>query len=664
MPGRELRALLESEQRLRAIYDGTYEYIGVLAPDGTLLEANRASLEFAAGTTRADVVGKPFWETVWFAHTPGAPEKLRAAIARAAAGETFRVEWPLRRPSGEVVVFDFSLRPIRDEHGAVVLIVPEGRDITDLKRAEQVAQYQEQRYRLLFERTTDGIWLADQQGRFVDANPAACRMLGYSHAEHVALSVDDVVRPTDRPRLQGLMARLAEGVTVTDVWDIRRADGTYLPLELSHAFTPDGLWQANGRDITVRQRVEAEREQRRQDEHEISELLQRSLLPVLAGLDGQDLAVRYEAALDALEVGGDWYDAIALDGGRLAVAVGDVVGKGAAAAAAMGQLRSAARALLLEGHGPARMLTILDDFARRIPDARCSTLFCALIDPASGQVVYSSAGHPPGILDSGERDDPGGQHYELLEDAQSVPLAVLADLERPQATVTLRPGSTLLLYTDGLVERRGLSIDVGIKAAAAVLSDVRTLDLAGCASRLTNELVDPTHDDDVAFLIYRYGASPVGHGATGTVGAGLASAGAAPVAAAPGFAAGVPLSVRFPADPDELRGMRITLRDWFTALGLGALTANELLHAIGEVASNAIEHGSLLDPARSVAITGEQDPGWIRVAVSDDGQWVEPVPDSGRGRGLTLARALVDRLEISATGTGTTVHLTKRTTTP
>ncbi|HYY17283.1 MAG TPA: PAS domain S-box protein, partial [Streptosporangiaceae bacterium] len=432
--------MLESEQRLRAIYDGTYEYIGVLSRDGTLLEANRASLEFAPGTTREDVVGRPFWETVWFASTPGAPEKLREAIARAAAGETFRVEWPLRRPTGEVVVFDFSLRPIRDEHGDVVLIVPEGRDITDLKRAELTARHQEERYRLLFERTSDGIWLADQQGRFVDANPAACRMLGYPREDHVRLSVADLIRPEDTLRLQALTAVLAAGEEVTDVWDIRRADGTYLTLELSHAFTPDGLWQANGRDITERQQAEAAREQQRQSEHEVSELLQRSLLPLLAELDGEGLAVRYEPAVDALEVGGDWYDAIALAGGALAVAVGDVVGKGAAAAAVMGQLRSAARVLLLEGHGPAQVLSTLDNFARRIPEARCSTMFCALIDRTTGTVSYSSAGHPPAILDPGPPGvfgTPGGRGYELLEGAQSVPLAVLNDLERPQATTTL-----------------------------------------------------------------------------------------------------------------------------------------------------------------------------------------------------------------------------------
>ncbi len=127
--------LRESQERLRAIYDGTYEYIGLLAPDGTLLEANRASLEFA-GNTREDIVGRPFWDTPWFTATPGAPEAVRDGVARAAAGEFVRFEAAVRRPSGECPVFDISFHPIRNDRGEVVLIVPEGRDITDLKRAE------------------------------------------------------------------------------------------------------------------------------------------------------------------------------------------------------------------------------------------------------------------------------------------------------------------------------------------------------------------------------------------------------------------------------------------------------------------------------------------------------------------------------------------------
>lgn len=129
-------ALHDSQERLRAIYDGTWEYIGLLAPDGTLLEANRASLQFANNTLE-DVVGRKFWDTPWFTATPGAPDRVRESIARAAAGESVQFEAALFRPSGECPIFEISFHPIRNEQGQVVLIVPEARDITDRKRAEE-----------------------------------------------------------------------------------------------------------------------------------------------------------------------------------------------------------------------------------------------------------------------------------------------------------------------------------------------------------------------------------------------------------------------------------------------------------------------------------------------------------------------------------------------
>jgi PAS domain S-box-containing protein len=128
-------ALRQSQARLRAIYDGTFGYIGLLAPDGTLLEANRASLEFA-NNTREDVIGKLFWDTPWFTATPGAPAAVRAAFLRAATGEYVRFEAALHRPSGEVPTFDISFHPIRNERDEVVLIVPEGHDVTERVQAE------------------------------------------------------------------------------------------------------------------------------------------------------------------------------------------------------------------------------------------------------------------------------------------------------------------------------------------------------------------------------------------------------------------------------------------------------------------------------------------------------------------------------------------------
>jgi PAS domain S-box-containing protein len=128
-------ALRESETRLSAIYSSSHEYIGIITPEGVVLDCNRASLEFA-GNTREDVIGRNFWETPWFIHTPGAPEMVRETIAIAAAGKSVRQQITLIRPTGEALPFDFSIAPVRDASGKVVFLIPEGRDITELKQAE------------------------------------------------------------------------------------------------------------------------------------------------------------------------------------------------------------------------------------------------------------------------------------------------------------------------------------------------------------------------------------------------------------------------------------------------------------------------------------------------------------------------------------------------
>ncbi len=129
------RKLQESEARLNAIYSTTQEYIGLLTPAGIILHCNDASLEFARNT-REEVIGLHFADAPWWIHTPGAPEMLRQWIARSAAGETIRSEAALNRPSGETPIFDFSLTPVRDPSGEIIFLIPEGRDITELKHAE------------------------------------------------------------------------------------------------------------------------------------------------------------------------------------------------------------------------------------------------------------------------------------------------------------------------------------------------------------------------------------------------------------------------------------------------------------------------------------------------------------------------------------------------
>ena len=230
---------------------------------------------------------------------------------------------------------------------------------------------------------------------------------------------------------------------------------------------------------------------------ETSLTLQRAMLPPVQPPPG--FAVRYEPAVPPLEIGGDWYDVLPIGEHRIGIVVGDCVGRGLPAAAIMGQLPSSARALLINGAEPALLLEQLDSAASLIPNAYCTTVFLAILDTESGVLQYSNAGHMPAVLAG---PDTG---TTLLTDAASVPLAVRRDESRPQTTRVLPPGSALMLFTDGLVERKHESIDDGINRAAEVLVETMTSPLDMIADTVLRELAPPAgYDDDVAMVIYRH----------------------------------------------------------------------------------------------------------------------------------------------------------------
>lgn len=220
-------ALLQSERKLRAIYDGTHEYIGLLSVDGTLLDANRALLEFA-GSRREDVVGQPFSDMVWFQYTAGAPELVRQAIGRAARGEFVRFEAPIVDPSGATRQFDISFYPIQNEDGEVTLIVPEGREITELRRADRALIESEARYRAVGEAIDFGIWVCDAEGRNTYVSESFLRLTGLTQEQCSNFGWRDVLHPDEAEKT---IADWQHCVQTNGTWDrehrIRGVDGKW-----------------------------------------------------------------------------------------------------------------------------------------------------------------------------------------------------------------------------------------------------------------------------------------------------------------------------------------------------------------------------------------------------------------------------------------------------
>ncbi|MDG4800312.1 SpoIIE family protein phosphatase [Micromonospora sp. WMMD980] len=335
-------------------------------------------------------------------------------------------------------------------------------------------------------------------------------------------------------------------------------------------------------------------------------------------------AVRYAPATLPLKVGGDWYDTVELPDGRIGIVVGDCVGHGLRAATVMGQLRSACRALLLQDASPARTLVALDRFAALLPGAQCATVFCGVLDPATGRLVYSSAGHPPAVV-----AHPDGT-IALLDQGRSRPLAVRAGRDRPEAEVTVPARATLMLYTDGLVERRRQPLTAGIDRATATIQEGRSTPIDDLASEVMARLApDGGYDDDVALLLYRH----------------------------PG-----PLELDFPAESSRLAEVRTALRGWLDRCGLTPTHSYNVLVAAGEACANAIEHGHRDRPGGRIRLRAAATADALRVSVTDSGHWRDQnrPPDPSRGRGLVLMRALMDSITVTPGTTGTTVDMQAR----
>lgn len=258
-------------------------------------------------------------------------------------------------------------------------------------------------------------------------------------------------------------------------------------------------------DLFIRARELQEVNERLREAHarerETALALQRSMLPAGPPEEHPYAAVRYRPAVGSLNVCGDWYELTELADGRIAVAVGDVVGQGLEAACVMGQLRSALSAATRVVSGPARALEVLGLYSGFVDGALAATAVQVVIDPTAHSVAYSCAGHPPPLLLRA-----GRAAVEPLDQATDPPLGARPEqIGRPQARVVYDPGDTLVLYTDGLIERRGEDIDAGLERLADSLARHRGLAPEPMADALLADLgvTGGPAADDTALVVIR-----------------------------------------------------------------------------------------------------------------------------------------------------------------
>jgi len=512
----------------------------------------------------------------------------------------------------------------------------------DLHEKAAELEESEQRFRTAFANAPSGMALLSPDGHLLQVNRAMADMLGHAHGDLVGREWESLVHPEERAEDLRALRELGEGGR--SVYRAERrfmhADGRELVVAISVSAT--AAQSASGRqliaqleDVTERQRAERERAERLREraaraeaealyerEHRIVETLQRSLLPArMPQRPGMSIAARYRPG--GADVGGDWYDAIELDDGGIGLAMGDVVGHGIEAASTMGELRNALRAYALDGLSPGAVLTKLDHLVRRLQEDQMTTLTYAVIDPDWTQLRFASAGHLPPLLLGCEGS------AEFLWDGRATPLGVRTDGEYAEGTLQLDGGSTVLLYTDGLVEVPGEDLLAGLERLRQAVMAGPAEPEALC-DHLVGSMVgsDPARDD-VALLAFRTIALPREL-----------------------------LRLDLPTDRSSVCYARRALGRWLEQAGASRKDVWEVQLATHEAFANAIEHAYRFGEAL-VQLEAKLADDEVVLTISDTGGWRNPV-EGDRGKGITLMRGLMDRVSVEGGDGGTRVELRRR----
>lgn len=492
-------------------------------------------------------------------------------------------------------------------------------------RAEEVVRHSEARFRELADAAPVMIWTTNAAGAVTFINRGWLRFTGTTLQEELGDSWTLGVHPDDAP---GVLATWRAALAEREPWEheyrLRQGDGSYrwivdrgVPRFEDQTFAG---YVGTATDIHERKTMEQRLLRVYEREHRVAETLQRSLLPErLPEIHGLELSARYLPAGRGAAVGGDWYDALELLDGRVALVVGDVVGHGLRAAAVMGQLRNALRAYALVDTSPADIVARLGRLLGADGEDATATLLLVVLDRETGELAFTSAGHPPPLLlaENGSR---------FLEEGRSVPVGAVEPAVFHEGRSVLPEGATLLLYTDGLVERRTGSLETRLARLASTATEARDGELESlCDHVLATMLSSPDLLDDAALLAVRRQPVPS------------------------------ELALRLPAEPHAVPGLRRRVARFLSAAGASEYESYEITLAISEAAGNAVEHA--YGPAdASFDVSAAFEDGTVVATVSDHGSWRDP-RDPERGRGLRIIRALMDDVQVHAGTDGTLVSM-------
>jgi PAS domain S-box-containing protein len=612
---------------LGAVVEASNDAIVSKALDGTVTSWN-ASAERIFGYGSEEIVGKNI-RTLIPADLQDEEDEI---LARIRGGEYIEHYETVRiTKDGRRLDVSLSISPIKNRAGDVVGASKIARDISARKLANEQLLAATAKFEAVFSQSGTFAAILDLDGNLREVNALAVDSCGYTREEVLDRPFWST-RWWDGSRV--VQGRIREAARLAAHGEVFRAtlaywtaDGSERLLDFAMHPIRDGsgtvrFLYPTGIDVTERARAEAALRAREAEEHQIALGLQHALLPrKLVAPAGVSVAARYEAGSTTLEVGGDWYDVLVLPNGSVALTVGDVVGHGLAAAAAMGQLRTALTAFAPYADRPGLVLTRLDAFIAGTGVTDFATVCYGVLDPTTGVFEYASAGHPPILLLS-----PDGSP-RWLSDASSPPLFGDERQLRPQAKVVLEPGSLLVFFTDGLIERRGEQLTDGLDRLMAVGADLADLPATEVCDQLVAMLGGESAEDDIAVLAVSFAPSAL-----------------------------APFRVTFPARPEELRKLRASLQSWLDERGFPASTGGIVILATNEACANAIEHAYRDRPAGEVAVLVEEAEDRLTITVRDYGRFIAaPGPPTSRGRGTAIMEGVTVGFNRDSNADGTTV---------